>query len=477
MQNSWFHFFVVVTQWAVFAYFITLNCLYLVLLILSVRWCRRYKREVVIHPVDFEGLAHMKNLVPGVTIVVPAYNEQRVIVESVRALLGISYAWTEIVVVNDGSTDETLEELIRSFSLRKAEVHPTGHLPTRPVKGFYVSTVEPRLVVIDKENGGGKADASNVGINFCQTPYFLITDADSLIETEAVTYALRAMLQDPEKTVAVGGIVRGVNGSIVDGGRVRRPFLQFNFWVIIQVIEYVRSFLAGRAGWSEINGLVIVSGAFGLFQKAACIQAGGFATDTVTEDLELIIRMQRVSRDRGLGWKVVFAPDAVCWTEMPTTAAVLSRQRIRWHEGLWQTVAKHWRMCFRPRYGVVAFLSLPHQIFHEIGGPFVELSGLVLIPLFYFLGVLSWKVFVLYLALAFFAGSLFSVLAVLIDQTHFPRHRFPHDAILLLVFSMLEYFGYRQLFLAWRLAASWNFFFGRIRWHASRRTGFATRAT
>jgi cellulose synthase/poly-beta-1,6-N-acetylglucosamine synthase-like glycosyltransferase len=477
MQSHWFHIFVEIIQWAVFLYFISLNALYLLLLILSVRWCGRYKREVVIHPVDFEGLPYMKDLVPGVTIVVPAYNEQRVIVESVRSLLGISYAWTEIVVINDGSTDGTLEEMIRSFSLRLAEVRPSGHLPTRPVRGFYVSTVEPRLVVIDKENGGSKADASNAGINFSQTPYFLVTDADSLIEPEAVTYALRAMLEDPEKTVAVGGIVRGVNGSIVDGGRVRRPFLQLNFWVIIQVIEYLRSFLAGRAGWSEINGLLIVSGAFGLFQKAACVQAGGFATDTVTEDIELIIRMHRYSRERGLGWKVVFAPDAVCWTEMPTTGSVLSHQRMRWHAGLWQTVAKHWKMCFRPRYGVVGFLSLPHQIFHEIGGPAVELSGVVLIPLFYFMGVLSWKVFVLYLALAFFVGSLFSVLAVLIDQTHFPRHRFPHDAILLLLFSLLEYFGYRQLFLAWRLAASWNYFFGRIRWRASRRTGFATKAT
>ena len=276
--------------------------------------------------------------------------------------------------------------------------------------------------------------------------------------------------------MAVGGIVRGVNGSIVDGGRVRRPYLQTNFWVVIQVIEYLRSFLGGRAGWSQINGLLIVPGAFGMFQKAACIQVGGFSTRTVTEDLEITLRLHRYSRERGLGWRVVFAPDAVCWTEMPTTAKVLGGQRTRWHEGLWQSLRIHWKMCFNPRYGVVGLVSLPHQVLHEIGGPFVELSGVILIPLFFFFGLVSAKMFVLYLALAFFVGTLFSLMAVLLDQTHFPRHRFPHDAILLLVFSMIEYFGYRQLFLWWRFSASWNFFFGKISWRASARTGFSTKA-
>jgi cellulose synthase/poly-beta-1,6-N-acetylglucosamine synthase-like glycosyltransferase len=414
--------------------------------------------------------------VPPVTLIVPAYNEERVIAQSVRSLLALSYARIEIVVVNDGSRDNTLEEVIRSFSLRKSEIRPSGGLETEPVKDVYVSVVEPRLVVVDKQNGG-KADALNAGINYCQTPYFLAMDADSLLEPEALTYAIRAMLEDAERIVAVGGIVRGVNGSIVDAGRVRRPHLQFNFWVVIQVIEYLRSFLAGRAGWSQINGLLIVPGAFGLFQKAACVKVGGYSKETVTEDLELIVRLHRYARDHKLGWRVVFAPDAVCWTEMPTTSNVLSRQRMRWHEGLWQTVGKHWSMLFRPKYGVVGMLSLPHQVIHEMGGPFIELTGVILIPLFYFLGMLNVKAFVLFLAFAFFLGILFSLMAILIDQTHFPRHRYPRDTLLLLLFSLLEYFGYHQLFLAWRLAASWNYFFGRgITWRVTSRRGFATRA-
>jgi cellulose synthase/poly-beta-1,6-N-acetylglucosamine synthase-like glycosyltransferase len=287
---------------------------------------------------------------------------------------------------------------------------------------------------------------------------------------------LRAVLEDRERVVAVGGIVRGVNGSVVDGGRVRRPNLQFNFWVVMQVIEYLRSFLAGRAGWSQINGLLIVPGAFGLFQKAACVAVGGYSTETVTEDLELVVRLHRYARGRKLGWRAVFAPDAVCWTEMPTRARVLGRQRKRWQEGLWQTLVKHRAMLFRPRYGVVGMLAVPHQVIHELGGPFVEFGGLLLLPLFYFLGILSWTAFVLYLALAFFVGVLFSLMSVLIDQTHFPRHRFPHDALLLLVFSLVEYFGYRQVFLYWRLVATWNYFFGRIAWRVSSRTGFRTQA-
>lgn len=474
LTATWFRWFVELTQWGVLAYFVTLTALYFVLLLLSWRWCREYKRRVLTKPIDFESLERLRRLVPPLTIIVPAYNEAVVIVESVRSLLGLAYANLEIVIVNDGSKDSTLTKLIEAFSLRKSEVRPSGELPTQKVRDFYVSTVEPRLVVIDKQNGG-KADAQNAGINFCQTPYFMVTDADSLLEPESLTYALRAILEDPEHIVAVGGIVRGVNGSIVDGGRVRRPYLQMNFWVIIQVIEYLRSFLAGRAGWSQINGLLVVPGAFGLFQKAACIAVGGFSTRTVTEDLEIIIRLHAYSHRRRLGWRVVFAPDAVCWTEMPTTAKVLSGQRIRWHEGLWQSIRLHWRMCFNPRYGVVGMLALPHQVLHEIGGPFIELGGFILLPLLFFFHMIDVRVFVLYLALAFFAGTLFSLMAVLIDQTHFPRHRFPHDAVLLLLFSLIEYFGYRQLFLIWRVAASWNFFFGRISWRTSARTGFATK--
>ncbi len=461
-------------QWLVVVYFVTLNGLYLLLIILSVIWCRRYKRKALVHPIDFDALEPLSSIVPPVTVIVPAFNEERVVVQSVRSLLGIHYARTEIVVVNDGSTDNTLRELIRSFSLRKAEVKPAGGLRTRPVRDFYVSTVEPRLVVVDKENGG-KADALNAGINFSRMPYFLALDADSLLEPEALTRALRVVLEDPEKVVAVGGIVRGVNGSVVDSGRVRRPNLQFNFWVLMQAIEYLRSFLAGRAGWSQVNGLLVVPGAFGLFQKAACIKAGGYNTATVTEDLELVVRLHRYSRDHSLGWRVLFAPDAVCWTEMPTSARVLGRQRKRWHEGLWQTLRLHRRMFFRPRYGVVGLLSFPHQVAHELGGPLVELAGLLLMPLFYALGLLNFRAFVLYLALAFLMGMVFSLTAVSIDQLHFPRHRYPRDAVLLLAFSLLEYFGYRQVFMCWRVAASWNYLFGKVTWRTSTRAGFATR--
>lgn len=461
-------------QACVFAYFLSLVALNLFLLVLSAIWCRRYKKKSQVHPIDVEALESLKYLVRPVTLIVPAFNEEQVIVQSVRSLLAISYSRIEVVVVNNGSTDRTLGELVRSFSLRKAEVRPGGELATQPVKDFYVSTVEPRLVVVDKENGG-KADALNAGINFSQNPYFLAMDADSLLEREALSNALRIVLEDPERAVAVGGIVRGVNGSVVDAGRVRRPNLLLNFWVIIQIIEYLRSFLAGRAGWSFINGLLIVPGAFGLFQKAAVVQAGGYSTKTVTEDLELVVRLQRYARERGLDWRILFAPDAVCWTEMPATARALSRQRKRWHEGLWQTLAEHKSLMFRPRYGVVGMLALPHQLLHEIGGPIVELLGLGVLPLFYFLGILSGTAFVLYLALAFFVGILFSLMAILLDQTHFPRHRFPRDALLLLAFSLVEYFGYRQLFLFWRLQASWNYFFGRVAWRVSTHKGFATR--
>jgi len=464
-----------VLETGIFLYFISYFFLNVVLIFLSVSYCRKYQKKALIHPIDFDALEGLKDLVPPVTVVVPAYNEERVIVHSVHSLLSMSYKRIEVVVVNDGSKDRTIEELIRSFSMRKSEVRPSEDLPTKPVKAFYISRVEPRLVVVDKENGG-KADALNAGINFSQNPYFLAMDADSLLERQALTNALRTVLDDPGRVVAVGGIVRGVNGSIVDAGRVRQPHLLLNFWVIIQVIEYLRSFFASRAGWSRVNGLLVVPGAFGLFQKAACVAAGGYSTETVTEDMELIVRMQRFAREKHLNWQFLFAPDAVCWTEMPISAKALGGQRKRWHEGLWQTLALHKTMLFKPRYGIVGLFSLPHQTFHEAGGPFIEILGLLMLPLLYFSGRLNQTAFIFYMMLAFFVGTFFSLTAVLLDQTYFPRHKFPRDAVLLLFFSLVEYFGYRQLFLVWRLQASWNFLFGKVAWRTSTRTGFTTQS-
>jgi len=460
---------------AIFAYLVSFFVLNVVMLFLSAIYCRRYREKIMIPSIDFDALESLKDLIPPVTLVVPAYNEERVIVQSVRSLLAINYKRIEVVVVNDGSKDGTLDDLIRSFSLRKSEVRPSGALPAQPVKAFYVSSIEPRLVVVDKENGG-KADALNAGINFSQSPYFLAMDADSLLDPEALTNALRRILEDPEHVVAVGGMVRGVNGSVVDAGRIRRSQLLLNFWVIIQVIEYLRSFLGGRTGWSQINGLLTVPGAFGLFQKAACVMAGGYSTATVTEDMELIVRMQGYGREKKLDWRILFAPDAVCWTEMPTSYAALSSQRKRWHEGLWQTLALHEAMAFSPRYGVVGLLSLPHEAFHEAAGPIFEILGLILLPITYYMGWLNHTAFILFLFLAFFASTIFSLAAILIDQVYFPRHRFPRDTLLLLFFSLVEFFGYRQLYLIWRLQATRNFFFGRVEWRVSLRKGFATRA-
>jgi cellulose synthase/poly-beta-1,6-N-acetylglucosamine synthase-like glycosyltransferase len=463
-----------VLESAIFFYFVLYLTASVVLIFLSAAYCRKCKRTNRTPPIDFDALEGLGNLVPPVTLVVPAYNEERVIVQSVHSLLSLTYKRLEVVVVNDGSRDGTLDELIRSFSLRKSEVRPSGELPTKPIRGFYVSRIDPRVVVVDKENGG-KSDSMNAGINFSQNPYFMAMDGDTLFEPEALTNALRLILEDRERVVAVGGVVRGINGSIVDAGRIRRPQLLLNFWVIIQVIEYLRSFLAGRTGWSLVNGLLVVPGAFGLFQKAACVMVGGFGTKTVTEDLELTLKLHRFAREKGLDWRILLAPDAVCWTEMPSNYKSLSGQRKRWHEGLLQTIRLNKTLLFNPRYAVVGLVSLPHLVLYEAGGPFIELLGLVLLPALYFMGWLNQTAFILYLLLAFFVGAFFSLIAIFLDQTYFPRYTFPRDALLLLAFSLIENFGYRQLYLIWRLQATWNVLFGKVVWRVSERTGFATR--
>ncbi len=453
---------------AVIYYFVLLNGVYLVLFFISLVQVIRFVNRTFFS--DYEQILRSDMTWP-ISIVVPAHNEARNIVETVRSLLNVQYGQFEIIVVNDGSTDETLRRLIETFDLKKTDRIYHRTLPTGPVLGLYASLEHPSLVVIDKE-WAGKADALNAGINVSRYPLYCSVDADSLIEENALLRVVKPFMEHPDEMVAVGGIVRIANGCEVREGRVVRIGLPRRPLPIFQVVEYLRAFLGGRIGWSALGSLVIISGAFGLYRKSEVIDVGGYDRWSETEDLQLVLKLHESLRRRGRRYRIVFVPDPVCWTEVPSTFRVLARQRNRWHRGLLQSLWSHRRMIFNPTYGIIGTLALPYFIVFETVGPCIEIAGYAMLALSWALGLLNLEFFLLFLVFAVVFGVLLSVAAVLLEEISFRRYPgWEHLATLVLV-AILENFGYRQILSLFKVKAFWDFLRRRRAWGRMEREGF-----
>jgi cellulose synthase/poly-beta-1,6-N-acetylglucosamine synthase-like glycosyltransferase len=410
---------------------------------------------------------------PPVSVIATAYNEQANIVDSVRSLLALHYPRFEVIVVNDGSTDRTLEILVETFALRRVSRAFEYLVPCRPIRGAYESTTFPSLVVVDKENGGCKADATNGGLNFALYPLVCVLDADSVLDDDALLRTVHPFVQDPGRTVGTGGSVRVVNGCEVRAGRVIRVRLPWRLLPLLQVVEYLRGFLFARMGWSRLNALPIISGAFGVFDKRLILRAGGYEPKSLGEDFEIVIRLHRYIGDHRLPYRLRFVPDPVCWTEVPETLRVLRRQRSRWHRGLLDTLLRHRPMIGRPRYGNVGLLSLPAFVAFELFGPVVELLGYLVVPIAYLVGILNMPYMVAFLALAFLLSILLSIFAVLLDDIAFRRHARVRDLALLILVSIVENLGYRQITVWWRVCAFWEYWRGDAAWGQMERRGLS----
>lgn len=463
---SWADIILLIVNVLIFSFFILIHLFYLFLLLVSVggAYIQPRRARLLVPERLMDSVT-----TPPLTVVVAAHNEEATVVESIQALLGLRYPRLEVIVVNDGSDDNTLEELVRHFSLRRADLDSRGELATQPLRGFYLSTLDPRLVVVDKVQGG-KSDALNAGLNLCWTPWVCTVDADSILEEDSLLRALRPALED-DLVVATSGIVRIANGCRVAAGRVTRVGLPRESLPLFQVIEYLRGFLEGRLGWSWLNGLLIISGAFGIFRAGLLREIGGYARDTVAEDMDVVVRIHRHYRERRQPYQVLFVPDPVCWTEVPTTLATLARQRRRWHRGLMEVLSRHRALFFRPRLGLLGWLVLPY-FFLELVAPVVELTGMALVPVLWWLGWLNNVAFVLYLLLAFFVGMLFSLWAVLVEEFTYRRYTRWRELVRLLFYGLVEHFGYHQMVLVWRLQGIIEYFRGRREWGAQRRAGF-----
>jgi cellulose synthase/poly-beta-1,6-N-acetylglucosamine synthase-like glycosyltransferase len=452
--------------WFIVAYFVLINGSYLIIHAAALIAVRRHLREQRVDPAyDLQD----SPFIPGIAVVVPAYNEAPVIASGVQSLLSVEYPDFEVVVVNDGSTDDTLARLRESFDLHRVEAEYPLDAPSEDIDDVYRAD-DVDLVVLDKENGG-KADALNAGVFFTDQPLFCAVDADTVIERDALIKVVRPFLDDPDRTIATGGSVRVANGSDFRDSLVEKVGLSDSWLVNFQIMEYLRAFLAGRLGLNMLRSLLIVSGAFGLFRTNAVREIGGYSTDTVTEDMELVVRLHRQYIEHDRDYSVEFVPDAVVWTEVPETLGGFSSQRSRWYRGLLESLLGHRAMIGRRKYGVIGLVALPFFLIVEALGPIIEGVGYVIVPVAFVLGLLNVPFFALFLAVAVGLGTFMSWLGIFTEVYGFRRYDRPRDIAALLGYGFMENVLYRQwkAFIAWRGAV--QFIRGDTSWGEMARVG------
>ncbi|HEY5516630.1 MAG TPA: glycosyltransferase [Coriobacteriia bacterium] len=456
-------------QLFVLVYFFFVNGMYSLLTLLAFPLVRQQHRRSFID--DLPGLFGSR-LAPGVSILVPAHNEEAAIVESVRSLLMSHYPRFEVVVIDDGSTDGTAAELIKAFGLRKVYRVARDDIATAPIHATYLSEKHDNLVLILKGHGG-KADSLNVGINAAKHPYFFSIDADVVLERDAVIRAMKPVMRDPERVVASGGIVRVANGCRIVNGRMVRAGLSPRHLPVLQVVEYIRAFSAGRAGLSALDSLLIISGAFGVFDTRLARSVGGYLLGTVGEDMELLVRMRRRLLESKTKHHVLYLAYPVAWTEVPETFGLLGRQRARWQRGLCETLWHHRRMLFNPRYGHIGLFAMPFFLLVEFFGPIAEAAGYLLLVWWIVTGQIFWPYFWWFFAMAVLWGVLLSFAAVLFEDVNFTWYRLRRSLVRLLGHALLENFGYRQLTVFWRLRGVVQFLRGETSWGQMEHRGFA----
>jgi cellulose synthase/poly-beta-1,6-N-acetylglucosamine synthase-like glycosyltransferase len=470
MTPTWhaiFQLVLVRSNWVALDYFLLVNTFYFVLLI-SAAWGLRQ------HLLSTRGETRWRVLgsrvAPRISILAAAYNEVAAISESVQSLLTLYYPNLEVVLVNDGSTDETLAVLVKEFEL--VPIHPIYRyqVKTKPVRGLYLSRTHPNLMVVNKENGG-RADALNAGLNVATGKLVCTIDADTLIEADALQRMVRPFLAS-DRVLGAGGTIRVANASVVKGGRVVEPHAPRRPVPGFQVVEYLRAFLFGRLGWNNLGDNLIISGAFGLFQRQAMVDIGGYESATVAEDLEIVVRLRRHAYEQKTPHRVVFLPDPVAWTEAPESLRVLARQRDRWHRGLAEVLWRHRRLLFNPAYGAMGMVLLPYFVFMELLAPVVEALGLVCLTLGLTVGVVDAPFAFLFFLCAYGYGAILGVFALLLDEMSYRRYEQVGDRLILLGWALLENLGYRQLTVFWRLRGLVKFLGGKTDWGAMERRGF-----
>lgn len=431
----------------------------------------RYKKENTF--TDYTIVATNKNA-PLFSVIAPAYNEGVTIVDNVRSLLSLYYHNLEIIVVNDGSRDDSMEKLIEVYELEPVSFFVQGNIPTKKIRNVYKSKNPAfrKLVVVDKENGG-KADALNVGVNVSSGAYIVCIDVDCILEQDAVLKLAKPILEQTDKRViACGGVIRLANNCKIENGKVVEVDIPKTWLGRTQALEYIRAFVLGRMAWSRASGLILISGAFGAFDKSIVLACGGYDTNTVGEDIELVVRMRKYMEERKEPYEVVNIPDPLCWTEVPEDKEVLKKQRNRWMRGTMETLWKHRNIMFNPKYGKLGCVSLPYWFLFEFLGPLIEFSGYIIFIIFLLLGIVNWSFFFVLFALVISTGILYSIYAVLVDLVSHQVYSKRKDFLSLIATAVLEPFYFHPLVVKAGVSGFRDYFKKTHSWGNMTRQGF-----
>lgn len=418
-----------------------------------------------------------KKMLPSVSVIVPAFNEEKIIIESANSLLNLAYPEYEVLIVNDGSKDATLAVLIQYFNLTRVDYSYEKKLNTEPIRGVYKNPLYPKLLVVDKENGG-KADSLNAGIVLSNKEYFCCIDSDSLLEKDALLKIAAQTLDEGTETPALGGNIIPINDCTVEKGFISEVKIPHNPIARFQTMEYIRAFMSGRLGWAYINCLLIISGAFGLFRKERTIAVGGYLTrnekyktDTVGEDMELVVRITRMMRELGKKYRINYCYHANCWTEVPETVRSLKKQRYRWHRGLIEILYFHRNVLFNPRYGRMGMVSMPYFFVFELAGPLIEVQGYLMVVAAICLGLFNWQIALLLFFTNILLGVSVSLGSLIVSEKD--NHYYSYaDTLKLALFAIVENFGARQLLSIWRVIGYFKMFGKNEGWGTQVRKGF-----
>ena len=411
-------------------------------------------------------------LSPSVSILVPAYNESSNIVNNVKTLLNLHYVNFEVILINDGSTDDTFEKVKKEFDMVKTNYFFDYRIPCERIKGVYKSrkTQFGKLTVINKNNGG-KSDSLNAGLNVTKNELVVTIDADSIIEPDSITKLVKPFLEEKKKKViATGGVVRILNSCEVENGRIKKINLPKKFLSAWQVLEYTRAFLLGRMAWSELDGLMLISGAMGMFDKETLINVGGYDTEEIGEDMELVVRMRRYMAEKQEKYVVTYIPDPLCWTEVPSDVKSLKAQRTRWTRGLISTLSKHSKIFLNRTYGKLGMLGYPFWMFFEWLAPLFAFLGLGLTAYLAIDGSMNWQIFLLLYAFIYSFAIFMSFWSVLFEELTFHKYSRKRDVLRLLGIAFIEPFLYP--ILAWfAVVGNIQYLRGNKTWGAIRKNG------
>lgn len=404
------------------------------------------------------------NKSPSISIIAPAYNESLNIVENVRSLLSNHYVNYDVIIINDGSKDDSLEQLIKVYDLVKVDYLINEQIATMPLREGIFKSVNPafeKLIVVDKENGG-KSDALNMGLNISESDFVACIDVDCLLLEDSLQKMMKPFLETTDKKViAAGGVIRISNSCIVKDGKLYDVNFPKKLMEQGQILEYIRAFLLGRMAWSRLNGLLVISGAFGLFDKRIAIKVGGYDRNTVGEDMELVVRMRGYMEEQEIDYKVAYIPDPLCWTEAPDTYKIFISQRNRWTRGTIETLRKHRNMAFNPKYSILGMLSYPYWFFFERMAPIIEFVGIIYFAILVFTNKIRWDYAFGFIILAYLFTVLFSLLALIAEELTYNQYKKKGTGLKLLIIAFLEPFVIHPFILYAAIRGNIDYYFNK----------------